>query len=448
MRSLLMRNPVAIGASWIGLYLLLTVLPLLILLLYPPTPNDARSFWTEFSVALGFLGLAMMALQFALTARINQIEASYGIDLILQFHRYISLAAFVFIILHPLILLVIRTDETLQLLSFFQAPWRARFAVLGTLALIILVVTSIWRKQLNIQYENWRILHSIMAVLAIGFGLAHALGVSYYLSLFWKGVLWSGIAVFALWLLVYVRLVKPYFMQKKPYLVETVVPQRGDVWNLVLRPRGHEGLRFQPGQFAWIALEISPFRMREHPFSFASSAETPDRIEFGIKALGDFTKTIKDVKPGTKAFLDGPYGVFTSDRYENTAGFVFIAGGIGITPIYSILLTLADRDDERPMTLIYSSKTWEDITYREEINALKNRLDLTVIHVLREPPDNWSGESGYVDKELLSRYIPKRPATRNYFICAAPKMMDRVEQALHDLDVPVTHVHMEHYNLV
>lgn len=447
MRSLLMKNPLTIGISWIGLYLLLTVLPLLILLFYPPTPSDTRTFWIEFSVALGFLGLAMMVLQFALTARINRVEASYGVDLILQFHRYTSIVAFGFILLHPVILFIDQ-PETLQLLNFFQAPWRARFAVIGTLALIVLIVTSIWRKQLNIPYEPWRILHGIMAVLAVGFGLAHALGVSYYLSLFWKAVLWGGIALVALWLLVYIRLVKPWMMLRKPYLVETVTPQRGDVWNLVLRPRGHEGLRFQPGQFAWITLQISPFRMREHPFSFASSAEKPDRIEFGIKALGDFTKTIKDVKPGTKAFLDGPYGVFTSDRYENTAGFIFIAGGIGITPIYSILLTLADRDDERPLTLIYSSKTREDITYREEIEALKDRLDLTVIHVLREPPDNWSGESGYVDKELLKRYIPKRPATRNYFICAAPKMMDQVEQALHDLDVPVTHVHMEHYNLV
>ncbi|PSB62585.1 oxidoreductase [Chroococcidiopsis cubana CCALA 043] len=442
-----MKNPLTIGVSWIGLYLLLMVLPLLILLFYPPTPSDTRTFWIEFSVALGFIGLAMMVLQFALTARINRVEASYGVDLILQFHRYTSIVAFGFILLHPVILFIDQ-PETLQLLNFFQAPWRARFAVIGTLALIVLIVTSIWRKQLNIPYEPWRILHGIMAVLAVGFGLAHALGVSYYLSLFWKAVLWGGIALVALWLLVYIRLVKPWMMLRKPYLVETVTPQRGDVWNLVLRPRGHEGLRFQPGQFAWITLQISPFRMREHPFSFASSAEKPDRIEFGIKALGDFTKTIKDVKPGTKAFLDGPYGVFTSDRYENTAGFIFIAGGIGITPIYSILLTLADRNDERPLTLIYSSKTREDITYREEIEALKDRLDLTVIHVLREPPDNWSGESGYVDKELLKRYIPKRPATRNYFICAAPKMMDQVEQALHDLDVPVTHVHMEHYNLV
>jgi 3-phenylpropionate/trans-cinnamate dioxygenase ferredoxin reductase subunit len=447
MRSLLMKNPVIIGASWIGAYLVIILFPLLILLLYPPTPSDVRNFWLEFSAALGFIGLAMMAMQFALTARINRIEASYGVDLILQFHRYTSIVAFFFILAHPIILFI-NNPETLQLLNFIQAPWRARAAVIATLALIAIIVTSIWRKQLNIPYEPWRIAHGILAVIIVGFGLGHALGVGNYLGLFWKGVIWTGIAVAALWLLIYVRLVKPYFMQKKPYLVEAAIPQRGNVWNLVLRPRGHEGIHFQPGQFAWITLEISPFRMREHPFSFASSAEHPDRIEFGIKALGDFTKTIKDVKPGTKAFLDGPYGVFTTDRYENTAGFVFIAGGIGITPIMSMLVTLAERKDERPLLLIYANKTWEDVTYREEIAALKDKLDLTVVHILREPPEDWSGESGYVDKELLERYIPKRPATRNYFICAVPKMMDQVEKALHELEVPVTNVHMEHYNLV
>jgi 3-phenylpropionate/trans-cinnamate dioxygenase ferredoxin reductase subunit len=447
MRSLLMKNPLIIGLSWIGLYLAIILFPLLILLFYPPTPSEERSFWLEFSVALGFIGLAMMAMQFALTARINRIEASYGIDLILQFHRYTSIVAFLFILVHPIVLFI-DNPETLQLLNFLEAPWRARLAVIATLALIALIVTSIWRKQLNIPYEPWRIAHGILAVVAIGFGLGHALGVSYYLSLFWKGVIWTGIALAALWLLIYVRLVKPWFMVKKPYLVEAILPQRGNVWNLVLRPRGHQGLHFQPGQFAWLTLEISPWRMREHPFSMASSAEHPEYIEFGIKAVGDFTNTIKDVKPGTKAYLDGPYGVFTTDRYENTAGFVFIAGGIGITPIMSMLVTLAEREDERPLLLIYGSKTWEDVTYREEIEELKEKLDLTVVHVLREPPDDWSGETGYVDKELLQRYIPKRPATRNYFICANPKMMDVVEVALHELGVPVTNVHMEHFNLV
>ncbi|HBW29985.1 MAG TPA: oxidoreductase [Nostoc sp. UBA8866] len=442
-----MKNPVVIGASWIAAYIVIILFPLFILLLYPPTPSNERSFLLEFSAALGFIGLAMMAMQFALTARINRIEASYGVDLILQFHRYTSIVAFLFLLAHPIILFI-NNPETLQLLNFFQAPWRARAAVIATLALIAIIVTSIWRKQLNIGYENWRIAHGILAVIIVSFGLGHVLGVLNYLSLFWKAVIWTGIAIAALWLLIYIRLVKPYFMLKKPYLVEAVIPQRGNVWNLVLRPRGHQGIYFQPGQFAWLTLEISPFRMREHPFSIACSAEHSDRLEFGIKALGDFTKTIKDVKPGTKAFLDGPYGVFTTDRYENTAGFVFIAGGIGITPIISMLFTLAERKDERPLLLIYASKNWEDITYREEIEALTDKLDLTVIHVLKEPPEDWSGESGYVDQQLLERYIPKRPATRNYFICAAPKMMDQVEIYLHNLEVPITNIHMEHYNLV
>ncbi len=445
MKSVLTRSPVAIAIAWIGLYLAITLFPLFVLLLYgAPTGS---TFWVDFSVALGFVGLAMLALQFALTARINLIESSYGIDIILQFHRYISLIAFALVIIHPLILFITK-PETLGLLNIIEAPWRAKLAVSSVLALIILIVTAIGRKKLNIPYEPWRIAHGVLAVLAVAFGLGHALGVSNYLGLFWKGVLWSAIALFALWLLVYVRLVKPWMMTRHPYLVEEVIPQRNKVWTLVLRPRGHQGMHFQPGQFAWITLAISPFRMREHPFSMSSSADNPERLEFSIKEVGDFTSTIQDVQPGTKAFLDGPYGVFTIDRYWDSAGFILIAGGIGITPMMSMLVTAADRQDDRSFILIYANKTWEDITFREELEELKQRLDLSVIHVLREPPEDWSGETGYVDRELLERYIPIHRGSRQYFICAAPVMMDAVEIALHELDVPITHVHIEHFNIV
>lgn len=447
MRSLLMRSPVVIAASWIGTYLLITLLPLLVLLLYPPPLTTERGFWTEFSVALGFTGLAMIALQFALTARINRIEASYGIDIILQFHRLISLVACGFILLHPIILFIAE-PETLQLLNVFEAPWRARAAVVATLALVTLIATSIWRQPLQIPYEPWRILHGILAVVAVALGLGHALGVSFYLNFFWKIMLWSAMGLIALWLLVYVRVVKPWMMTQQPYLVEEVVPQRGESWTLALRPRVHPGMHFEPGQFAWITLGISPFRMREHPFSMSSSAERPERLEFTIKALGDFTSRIKDVQPGTKVSLDGPYGVFTSDRYFDAAGFVLIAGGIGITPIMSMLVTLADLRDERPLLLIYANKSWEAVTFREELDALQNRLNLTVVHVLRQPPEDWPGETGYVDRELLERYIPIHRGSRQYFICTAPVMMEQVEAALHELGVPVTNIHMEHFNLV
>jgi len=439
-----MHSPSAVAVLWIVGYLSLTLFPLLVLLLHPAP--SGRGFWTEFSVALGFIGLAMMALQFILTARVNRIETSYGIDILLQFHRYTSLVAFFMVLVHPVILFIAQ-PETLQLLNFPQAPWRARMAILGTLAFLAMVVTTIWRKPLKIPYEPWRASHTILAVVAVGLGFAHALAVGNYLGLFWKAVLWGGIILVSLWLIVYVRLVKPWLMTKKPYVVEEVLPQRGDVWTLALRPLGHEGFTFEPGQFAWLTLNITPLSMREHPFSMSSSADRADRIEFGIKAIGDFTKGIKDVQPGTRAYLDGPYGVFTTERYWDSAGFVLIAGGVGITPIFSILLTAAQRKDDRPFLLIYAASSWDDLTYQEELDALKEKLDLSIVYVLRKAHDDWAGDTGYVDQALLEKYIPLHRGSRHYFVCAAPVMMDAVERALFELNVPVTNVHMEHFDL-
>ncbi|MCY7286141.1 MAG: ferric reductase-like transmembrane domain-containing protein [Cyanobacteria bacterium CAN_BIN43] len=444
MRRLLMHSPITVAFLWIVAYLLLTLLPLFVLLLHP-VPSG-RGFWTEFSVALGFIGLAMMALQFVLTARVNRIESSYGIDILLQFHRYTSLVAFFMVLAHPVILFIVQ-PETIQLLNFFEAPWRARMAVLATLAFLAMVITTIWRKQLKIPYEPWRASHTILAVLAVGLGFGHAIGVGNYLGLFWKAVLWSSIMLVSLWLIIYVRLVKPWLMTKKPYVVEEVISQRGDVWTLALRPLGHGGFTFQPGQFAWLTLNITPLSMREHPFSMSSSGDRADRLEFGIKANGDFTSRIKDVQPGTRAYLDGPYGVFTTERYWDSAGFVLIAGGIGITPIFSILLTAVERNDDRPFLLIYAASSWEDITYREELEALKEALDLAIVYVLRKAHDDWEGETGYVDQAVLEKHIPRHRGSRHYFVCAAPVMMDAVERALFELEVPVTNVHMEHFDL-
>ncbi len=444
MQRLLMHNPVAVAALWIVAYLLFCLFPLSVALLHPSPLG--RSFWVEFSVALGFIGLAMMVLQFVMTARVNRIEASYGIDILIQFHRYSSMAAFAMVVVHPVILFI-HDPETLQLLNFPQAPLRARLATIATLAFLVMVVTTIWRRPLKIPYEPWRLLHSVLAVVAVGLGFGHALLVGNYLSLFWQVVLWSGLVLAALWLIVYVRLVKPWLMTKRPYLVEEVVAQRGDVYTLALRPHGHDGFTFEPGQFAWLTLGVHPVHMREHPFSMSSCGDQSDRIEFGIKALGDFTRRIKDVEPGTKAYLDGPYGVFTTERYWESAGFVLIAGGIGITPMYSILKTAIAREDDRPFLLLYSAKSWDDFTYREELDEMKDKLDLTIIYIPREGHDDWEGETGYVDKDLLDRYIPLHRGSRQYFICAAPVMMDAVEAALFDLDVPVTNVHMEHFNL-
>jgi 3-phenylpropionate/trans-cinnamate dioxygenase ferredoxin reductase subunit len=167
-----------------------------------------------------------------------------------------------------------------------------------------------------------------------------------------------------------------------------------------------------------------------------------------IKELGDFTAKIGNVTPGQVVYLDGPYGAFTIDRYQQAPGYVFIAGGIGITPVMSMLRTLADRGDPRPLLLIYANKTWEDVTFREEIEELKKRLNLRLIHVLGDPPEDWEGEKGMVTRELLSRHLPKLPELQEYFVCGPPPMMDAVETSLYRLKIPIGNVHSERFNLV
>ncbi len=433
------------GAFWILVYLFLTLAPLLVLLLTPTPPG--RGFWREFSVALGFAGLGMMGMQFALTARFRRIKAPYGMDIVYQFHRQISIVALTLILAHPLILFV-SNPGTLRLLNLVTAPWRARFGVTSVLAVLAVAATSLWRRRLKIGYEAWRVAHALLAVAAVSLALAHIFGVGYYVNTPWKRAFWLGYSGVWVGLLAYVRLIKPALELRKPYTVVDVTPAGGDAWTLALEPAGHRGLRFHPGQFAWLTIGVSPFSDREHPFSIASSAARPERLEFTIKSLGDFTSTIRHIPPGTKVYLDGPHGAFSIDRYGRDEGFVFLAGGIGITPIMSMLRTMADRGDRRPVLLFYANRSLDAATFRDELERLRQRLNLTLIHVLERPPDGWTGETGFLTKEILARHLPANRKQVDYFLCGPPPMMQAVERALRSLGIPPYRIHSERFNLV
>jgi predicted ferric reductase len=114
----------------------------------------------------------------------------------------------------------------------------------------------------------------------------------------------------------------------------------------------------------------------------------------------------------------------------------------------SMLRTLADQRDKRPVILLYGSKDWESITFREELEALHDRLDLKVIHVLQNPPDDWKGERGFIDAEMLKRHLPRPHGMHAYFICGPDVMMDAVEDALEKLGVPMSKYHSERYRFV
>lgn len=398
-------------------------------------------------MALGFSGMAIVSVLFLLTARFRRASAPFGIDIIYYFHRYLALVAVALIGLHYLIIRINNVDA-LGTINPLQAPLYMTAGRIALLLFTLMIITSLWRKPLRIHYDQWRVLHISLAVTAFILALGHINGVGYYINAPAKRWLWTGYTAFWMLLIIYLRLFKPWRIQSKPYRVTEVRQERGNSWTLALEPDGHQGMNFKPGQFAWLTLRDSPWQVREHPFSFSSSASHPDRLEFTVKQLGDFTRSIKQTRIGEIAYLDGPYGVFSIDLYPNATGFVFIAGGVGIAPIISMLRTLADRHEHQPLLLIYGNKCWQNVIFREELDTLQQRLNLRLVHVLQQPPGDWEGESGFITTALLQKVLPHDKQKIEYFLCGPGPMGNAVQQGLRSLQVPQAQIHFELFDMV
>jgi predicted ferric reductase len=423
---------------WVLAYLGVVMAPLVFAAIGASQPD--HGFWTNFSVALGFVGLAMMGLEFALVARFEPVAAPFGQDALLQFHRQIGYAGLAFVLVH---VAISARWEGLTFVDAVTAPALVWFGMTAALALIALVVTSVWRRRLRLSYELWHVAHAVLAVVAVVGALAHVYFVDEYVSTLWKQLLWGLMAGAFVTLLVWVRVVQPRSMRERPWRLERVQAERGQTTTLALTPP--EGFRFDPGQFAWFGFGGSPFSLTMHPFSFSSSAQR-DEVEIAVKALGDFTSRVHELDAGTTVYVDGPHGVFSIDQDEGP-GFGFIAGGVGITGLLSMLRTMADRGDARPAVLVYANGDWEGVAFREELERLEGLVNLTVVHVLERPAATWTGETGYVTAELLSRHLPRGYRRWQFFICGPGPMMDAVEAALIELGVPAERVHTERFDM-
>jgi predicted ferric reductase len=239
----------------------------------------------------------------------------------------------------------------------------------------------------------------------------------------------------------------------RPWEVVENRPEHGQSNTLVLRPVGHDGFRFEPGQFAWMGFGRSPFSTDQHPISFSSNGDIPSHdgtIAFTIKQLGDWSaEVVPNVEPGTRAWVDGPHGVFTIDREEG-AGYVLIGGGVGITPLYSMLQALETRGDVRPVFMFHAANDYDDLTFREELEAMAERMpSLTLVTVLLRADDSWEGERGFVTAEILTRYLPPTIYRRfQYLICGPGPLMDAMEEVLPKIGVPSDRIHTERFDMV
>jgi predicted ferric reductase len=428
---------------WTAIYVLAVLAPAALAVV--AVPRAGGSSGVVLAAALGFAALAVLALQLVMPSRSRHFTPPFGIALLLRFHRRLGQLALALVLAHVVVLFV-DDPRRLALLNLPAAPGRARAADVATLALVAIIVCSVWRRRLRLGYEAWRGLHIVLGVLVLVFAVIHVLGVARYLdvpSIRWTVLAFAAVGVGAVF---YLRLGRPFAARARPYRIEGIRQERGAATTLTLVPAGHPGLSFTPGQFAWIKLADAPYSLTEHPFSFSSSAARPERPEFTIKALGDFTERVARLARGQYVLIDGPHGSFAPS--PDTAGFVLLAGGIGITPMISLVRTLADTGDRRPVVLIYANRSWEEVTFREQLDELEALLDLQVIHVLSRPSEAYTGERGRVDAQLLGRTLPLAATAWTYFICGAPAFTESTLSALADLGVGAENVHAERFAAV
>ena len=437
-------------------YLLLVLLPLPLGLV---RLDPGRGFWTNFSVALGFVGLAMFGLQFVLAARSRLVAHPLGLDHVLLLHRSLAYLATLFVFAHPIILFV-HDSRFLSLLDVVHAPLRAQLAVTSVVALVVLTGLSVGRRQLRIGYEAWQVWHAVLALVVVTAALGHVLLVGYYVREPWEKALWILYSAAFVALGVWVRVVKPLLRRRRRWRVVGVSHHAGsttiDLELMDPTTYGPRGFQFEAGQFAWITARRSPFSMTYHPFSFSSSAEVSDRVSFTIKSFERFSREVASLRVGEVVYLDGPHGSFNlrAPGHGARAGdadegpLVLVGAGVGVTPLLSMLETLADRGSRRECHLWLANRDQTSIVCSSQLEALQPRLDLTVTHILSSPGPGWAGEHGRLDAAFVARHLPRTPACATYFLCGPPGLMESVESVLVDLGVDAGQVHAERFGMV
>ena len=392
--------------------------------------------------AVGFAGLSLLALQIVTSGRWAAATRSFGLRSVLSLHRKAGLAVVVLVVVHVGALFV--DDPTrIGLLDPLTAPPRARAGVLAAVGLLVLAGTSVWRARLRVDYERWRAVHLAGTGLVIFAAFAHVVWVNAYTSV--PVVRWSvlGLVLAAGVGLFWARVARPYSTARRPYRVVAVTRERGHAVTVELAAQGHRGLRFEPGQFARLRAGHCHFGIDDHPFTLSSSAESSDRPSFTVKALGDFSASLGDLPVGTEVLVDGPHGEGAHDR-PAVRGRLLLAAGIGITPAVSVLRTAADRGERRPLVLVYGSRHWEDVTFREELDDLAGNLpNLRVVHVLSRPGPGWDGERGRIGEEILRRHVPSDLAGWSALACGPPAMVAEAAAVLRRLGVPPTAIQAE-----
>jgi ferredoxin-NADP reductase len=218
----------------------------------------------------------------------------------------------------------------------------------------------------------------------------------------------------------------------KEYTVKVIEIIHPTLSSTTLRINKPDGFTFKPGQWGYFTVEGDCGKV-SRSLSFSSSPTEP-YLEFTKRiSNSDFCQTIVQLQKGGEVSFRGPMGSLV---YEGGLDKVaFLAGGIGITPIRSILKHAVDKGIIGEKFLVYGNLSVEETAFAEEIKRWeKDDPGLKVTHVLHHPPEDWDGFTGFINSRVIEASVPDLPS-QTFYVSGPPPMVKAVAMCLDELGI-------------
>lgn len=399
-----------------------------------------------FGRLFGILAVTFVLLQFLIMGRAPWIEKVFGLDKLSQFHHWNGYAVLTAILIHPTLILISYAmtahvsllQQDLDFAFNYDDILKAQIAVVLFVAVVFF---SVYMVRKHLKYEWWYGIH-LLTYVAVLLAFDHQLlyGGDFAENK-WFVYYWYFLYIFVFAHTVIFRFGKILFLYWRfRFRVDHMVQESGDAMSVYLTGQNLASFTIKPGQFMIFRFLNKSFWWQHHPFS-SSYIPKNNTLRLTAKNSGDFTSLIGTIKKGTPVFIDGPYGTFTLDRATRKK-LLFIAGGIGITPIRSLIEQTAGTYD---IQLLYTNKTSGEITLKKELDDLSKQFGFPLTYIITQE-DSYKGEKGRIDEAKIKRLV-KDVKQRDIFICGPVPMMEGLKQVLVGLGVEKSHIHYEKFSL-
>ncbi|PIT84207.1 hypothetical protein COU37_04640 [Candidatus Micrarchaeota archaeon CG10_big_fil_rev_8_21_14_0_10_45_29] len=214
------------------------------------------------------------------------------------------------------------------------------------------------------------------------------------------------------------------------------------VWTLEFSPKEGNVFPYKAGQFAIVKNIHVPAEIK-HNFRSYSILHPFDgkRICFGIKVEGEFTAALTGLSEGSEVEISGPFGIFGLP--ETASKYVFLAGGVGITPLLCMIEELLQKE-KKEICLFYSNKYLEEVAYKKLLDeyAAKHPEFKLIYSITRECPAGVKCERGHIDFNVIKKHCPKMEGA-HFFICGSKGFAEAINSQLLEGGVEKERVHCE-----